>query len=181
MADDPSTPPQRPIKPPQGGPYAPRSGIPGAPTPQRTPRPPREVDPKLAEQGQRRLLHFAFLMLVGLLSSNLPLPWQILASLAYIAALVTGIRALISLWKAQVRGIALPMAIVGLIISGVLLATSLSLLALWPIQMERQDCLRRAVTISSEEQCEQDFEDSLKDLLNTDDISNPFTQLLGTQ
>lgn len=120
-------------------------------------------------------------MLVGLLSSNLPLPWQILATLAYVAALVTGIRALISLWKAQVRGVALPMAIVGLIISGVLLATSLSLLALWPLQMDRQDCLRRAVTISSEEKCEQDFEDGLKDLLNTDDISNPFTQLLGTQ
>src|SRR5699024_11839916 len=120
-------------------------------TSHRTTLHPLVVVPQPPVQCQTRLLHFAFLMLLGLLSSNLPLPWQILASLAYIAALVTGIRALISLWKAQVRGIALPMAIVGLIISGVLLATSLSLLALWPIQMERQDCLRRAVTISSEE------------------------------
>lgn len=179
MEDNPFAAPKEPVQPPKSGRNAPRRQIPSAPTPQRTPRPPREVDPELAQLGRRRLLHFASLLLLGLLSSNLPLPWQIIATIAFLAALVTGIRALITLWKAHVRGAALPMIVMGLVISGILLASSATLLALWPLQMERQDCLHRAITVSAQEQCETHFEDRLKKLLNTDQISNPFERIFS--
>ncbi|HLS03681.1 MAG TPA: hypothetical protein VK030_02865 [Actinomycetales bacterium] len=180
MEDNPFAAPKGPVQPPRGSHGGPPRQIPGAPTPQRTPRPPREVDPELAQLGRRRLLHFASLMLLGLLSSNLPLPWQIIATVAFLAALVTGVRALITLWKAHVRGAALPMIVMGLVLSGILLASSVTLLALWPLQMERQNCLHRAITVSAQEQCEAEFEDGLKRLLNTDQISNPFGRLFGT-
>lgn len=179
MEDNPFATPKGPIEPPRGGPNTPRRQIPGPPTPQRVPRPPREVDPELAQLGRRRLLHFASLMLVGLLSSNLPLPWQIIATLAFITALITGVRALITLWKAHVRGAVLPMTAMGLVITGILLASSVTLLALWPLQMERQQCLHRAITVSAQEKCESAFEDGLKDILNTNQVSNPFGRLLG--
>lgn len=179
MEDNPFATPKGPVQPPKGGHNAPRREIPGPPTPQRTPRPPREVDPKLAQLGRRRLLHFASLMLLGLLSSNLPLPWQVIATIAFLAALITGVRALITLWKAHVRGAVLPMITMGLVISGILLASSVTLLALWPLQMERQTCLHRAITVSAQEQCETAFEDGLKKLLKTDQVSNPFGRLFG--
>lgn len=179
VEDNPFAAPKGPVQPPKAGRNVPRRQIPDAPTPQRTPRPPREVDPELAQLGRRRLLHFAFLMLLGLLSSNLPLPWQIIATVAFLAALVTGVRALITLWKAHVRGAALPMIVMGLVISGILLASSVTLLALWPLQMERQNCLHRAITVSAQERCETQFEDGLKKLLNTDQISNPFGRVFG--
>src|SRR5699024_1039406 len=124
VEDNPFATPKEPVPPPQKGRNRPRREIPSAPTPQRTPRPPREVDQELAQLGRRRLLHFASLMLLGLLTSNLPLPWQVIATLAFLAALVTGIRALVTLWKAHVRGAALPMIVMGLVISGFLLASS---------------------------------------------------------
>jgi len=179
VEDNPFATPKGPVQPPKSGRNVPRREIPGPPTPQRTPRPPREVDPEKAQLGRRRLLHFASLMLLGLLSSNLPLPWQIIATVAFLAALIVGIRALITLWKAHVRGAVLPMITMGLVISGILLASSVTLLALWPMQMERQNCLHRAITVSAQEQCETAFEDGLKKMLNTDQISNPFGRLFG--
>src|SRR5690625_7297516 len=107
-------------------------------------------------------------MLLGLLSSNLPLPWQIIATVAFLAALVTGVRALITLWKAHVRGAALPMIVMGLVISGILLASSVTLLAVWPLQMERQNCLHRAITGSAQERWETQVEDGVRKRLKTD-------------
>lgn len=177
--DNPFATPKGPVQPPKAGRNVQRPQIPGPPTPQRTPRPPREVDPELAQLGRRRLLHFASLMLLGLLSSNLPLPWQIIATVSFLAAIIAGVRALIALWKAHVRGAVLPMLVMGLSMSGILLASSVTLLALWPVQMERQDCLHRAITVAAQEQCETAFEDDLKKMLQTDQISNPFGRVMG--
>jgi len=112
----------------------------------------------------RHVMHFGVLMLATLLVSSLPLPWQAAALLFAIAALVEGIRGLRSAWTAGVRGALVPMLVMGIAASSLLTVGTAGMIALWPIQMERQTCLRDALTISSQEQCENAYQASLDSL-----------------
>jgi hypothetical protein len=113
----------------------------------------------------RRILHFGVLLLAAVLTSTLPLPWQVASLLFVAAALVVGIRALVRAWRGGVRGAVLPMLGLGLASAGLVAVTVLSLLAVWPQQLQRQECLADAVTIAATERCEAQFRRSLEERL----------------
>jgi hypothetical protein len=113
----------------------------------------------------RRILHFGVLLLAAVITSTLPLPWQA-ASLVFVGgALVVGVRALALAWRGGVRGAVLPMLGLGLASAGLVAVTVLSLLAVWPQQLERQECLAGAVTIAATERCEAQFRRALEERL----------------
>ncbi|WP_146900108.1 hypothetical protein [Cellulomonas aerilata] len=114
----------------------------------------------------RRLLHFGVLLLAAVLTSTLPLPWQA-GSLAFVvAAIVVGIRAFVQAWRGGIRGAILPMLALGVASAGLVALTVLSLLVVWPQQMQRQDCLAGAVTIAATERCEADFRRAVESRLD---------------
>ncbi|HEY8719113.1 hypothetical protein, partial [Pengzhenrongella sp.] len=128
-------------------------------------------DPLATRAASRLVMHFGLLLLASLLTSALPLPWQA-ASLGFmVAALVVGIRALSAAWRAGVRGVLVPMLAVGLALTALMAMVMASLLALWPIQLARQDCLQGALTISATEKCQVDFKNSVNHVMN--DLKKP--------
>ena len=86
-----------------------------------------------------------------MVTTTLPLPWQAASLVFVVAALVVGIRALRFVWRAGLRGVLVPMLAVGLAFTALLSVSMASLLALWPVQLERQQCLQDALTIASQE------------------------------
>jgi hypothetical protein len=134
-------------------------------------RPDGPPDPLATRAASRLVMHFGLLLLASLLTSALPLPWQA-ASLGFmVAALVVGIRALSAAWRAGVRGVLVPMLAVGLALTALMAMVMASLLALWPIQLARQDCLQGALTISATEKCQVDFKNSVNHVMN--DLKKP--------
>lgn len=116
--------------------------------------------------ANRLVLHFTLLVLAALLTTTLPLPWQ-LGSFAFaVAALVVGVRALRQVWRSGLRQQLAPLLLVGLAFTALMILSMSAMLAFWPAQMARQECLARAVTIDAREQCELDFEQSLNDRLS---------------
>lgn len=109
-------------------------------------------------------MHFGLAMLACLVTSTLPLPWQAGALAFALLAMVMGIRALRSVWVSGARGAMVPALSIGLAFAGVLTLSMVTSLALWPLQMERQDCLRDALTIAAQERCEADFRDAAANL-----------------
>lgn len=171
-----------------GNPYAPPTGnaprpptpaphppgqpphpLPGPPGPGR-PGDPGELgraavgpDPEAARVASRRVLHFSLLLLASLLTSALPLPWQA-ASLGFVvAALVVGVRALVAVWRAGIRGVLVPMLMIGLAFTAVMSIALATLLALWPVQLARQECLAGALTIAATDACQAGYTDAVKD------------------
>lgn len=110
-------------------------------------------------------MHFGVLLIAGMLTSTLPVPLQLAGVAFLVAAIVVGIVALRAVWRSGVRG-SLPIVLAtGLGLAAVMTLSSVALLALWPVQAERQECLRDALTISAREACEAQFQDSLDDLV----------------
>lgn len=109
-------------------------------------------------------MDFGLLMLATLVTAAMPLPWQA-AGLAFaVATVVVGIRALQAAWRAGLRTL-VPLLGVGLAFAMLMSVALGAMLALWPLQVERQDCLRDALTISARETCEADFQESLQERL----------------
>ena len=100
-------------------------------------------------------------MLASLVTASLPFPWQVGALLFAVVALVIGIRALIAVWRAGVRGALVPVLAAGLFFAAMLSVSLTMMLALWPIQVENQQCLRDAVTISARDACAEQLQDAL--------------------
>lgn len=144
----------------------------GGPTPEGPRRPPsaprtepRPADPETLATVGRHVRLFALLMGATLITSALPLPWQASALVFALGSLVAGARALRTVWLAGLRG-ALPLALgVGLGFAAVMTLSLVAMLTLWPVQAERQACLRSALTISAQEACEERFEQELTDRL----------------
>ena len=114
-------------------------------------------------RGSRQIVHFGLFMLAAILLSVLELPWKV-ASLAFLAAaVVTGIRALVTVIRGRVRGSLVPMLVLGLVFSMLFSLTLLATFATWPLQMKQQECLRGALTISAKAACQRDLEQGLKD------------------
>lgn len=131
----------------------------------RAPRRPPEVDPAAARAASRRVLHFGLLLLAGMVTSTLPLPLQVAAIGFMVAAVVVGVVALVAVWRSGLRG-TLPIVLgVGIGVAGLMAASLTALLALWPAQMARQDCLRDALTISAREACEREFQESVDEVV----------------
>jgi len=111
------------------------------------------------------VLRFGLLMLIAVLIMQMDLPWQ-LASLVFAgAALVVGVRALIRVIKDKLRGGIVVLLVFGLGLCGMLAVTALSSLAVWDEQMQRQDCLRSALTVSAQDRCEREFQQALEERL----------------
>lgn len=110
-------------------------------------------------------MHFGLAMLAALVTATLPLPWQA-AGLAFaILAIVLGLRALRTVWASGMRGTLVPVLAVGLVFTTLMTVSLGTMLALWPLQLERQDCLRDALTITATEACETQFQQGLTERL----------------
>lgn len=110
---------------------------------------------------------FGLLLLATIVTGSLPLPWQA-GSLGFVvAALVVGIRALRSVRRAGVRGGLVPLLAVGLAFTALLSLGTVGLLALWPVQLDRQHCLQDALTISANDKCQTDYQHTLLDYQHT--------------
>jgi len=140
-------------------------GAPGRPGPRgERPEPPAPDSP-IVRASSRRVLHFLALLLAAVLTSALPLPWQVGALVFVVAAVVVGLRALVLAWSGGIRGGLVVMLTVGVAVAGFVSLGMLSLLALWPQQLERQQCLAGAVTISANRQCEVEFQRAVEERL----------------
>ena len=128
-------------------------------------RPQRPADPEVVRAASRQTLHFGLLILATLLTASLTLPWQAAALAFAIAAIVVGVRAIRTVWRAGLRGTLVPVLAVGLALAALMSLSLVTMLVLWPLQVERQDCLRDALTISAREGCETAFQDALTERL----------------
>jgi len=119
----------------RGGPAPTRRRPPYRPL--RRTEPPPSVDPEALRAASRLVRFFLLLVLAALLTTSLPLPWQ-----------------------------------VGSLVFAVLMTISTSArLALWPVEMQHQECLSRALTIGAHAQCEVQYQDALTARL--EDLRNP--------
>lgn len=154
---------------PQAPPDATPPPAPPAGGPQQDPPDPKgeqkKIDPEKMAAVSRPVLHFGLFMLAALIAMQLNLPWQ-LASLAFAgAAIYVGVRAIIRVIKARAGGTIVVLLAFGLTLTGLLVITSISNLALWNEEMERQRCLSSAVTVSAEDRCEQEYQRAVEERL----------------
>lgn len=144
------------------GPTAPRPTR-SRPGRRSSPPPRRAVDPETARRASRFVLHFTLLLLAALVTTSLPLPWQ-LGSLGFaIAGLVVGLVGLRRVWRTGLRESFAPLMLFGLVFALLMTLSRSAMLMFWSVQMARQDCLDHAVTIDAREQCEADYQRSLND------------------
>jgi hypothetical protein len=120
--------------------------------------------PEVVAAG-RSVLAFGLLTIGVVLATGLPLPWQVLGMALCMVALVQGVRALRAVLRAGARRM-LPAVTIGLAVCALFAVSSVSVLATWPVQVARQDCLERALTISARETCEAEYRQALEDLVS---------------
>lgn len=113
----------------------------------------------------RSVLKFAAALLVALLAMQWPLPWQVAAPVAGAAAVYLGIRAMIAYRRFGVSVFTWVFLVIGVGMSVLLTLASLSLLALWDVQSEHQQCMDRALTVQAEQACTDTYEQALQDRL----------------
>jgi len=146
---------------------APGWGVPPAQRPV-VPPPPRETpppDPAAVAAVARQTRTFAVLMLATLLTSTFPVPWQAASLVFGVLALVVGIRALVRAFRTRVRG-----AMTGMLAGGTALAVfwlmvSAGMALMWPIHLDRQECLAGALTVTARHECDAAFEKATQDWL----------------
>ncbi|WP_435738852.1 hypothetical protein V5D56_09945 [Cellulosimicrobium sp. PMB13] len=152
--DAPSSAPGAGARPPQPGPGAPPPPAPGpVPPPRPTPEP-EPVDPESARLATRRVLHFGLLLLLVIVLSTLPFPWQMVSLAVAVAAIVAGVRALVATWRARVRGALVPALAIGVGLAVLLTFQLVGVLVTWDVAMEHQRCLDGAITVGAADRCE---------------------------
>jgi hypothetical protein len=127
-------------------------------------RAPARPDPARAARAARRVGAVGVLALAALLASSLPLPWSVASVALSAAAVGVGVAAIAAMRGTSVRRTLLPPLALGLGVNVLILASSLSMLATWPIQQARQECLSRAITISARDACETAYRRALDEL-----------------
>lgn len=146
-------------------------GADNARPPGRPERPERPERPKLTPEQlapiSRAVLLFGLLMLGAVLTAQIDLPWQVISPLLTIGAMVIGVRTLITVFRQRLGGVVVGLLIGGLALTGLLLLSSLGNLAMWDAQMERQQCLRSALTLSAQDRCERAYSDAVTERLGT--------------
>lgn len=134
-------------------PWLPRDGRPAGPG-----EPPPPIDPDTLRATTRQVLHFGLLMLVTLVSSSLAFPWRVASLIFAVVTIVFGVRALRAVWRARLGGALLPAVAVGL---GLTMTMSLSMLgglAMWDVELDHQQCLDGAITVSAQQECAISYE-----------------------
>ncbi len=107
---------------------------------------------------------FALLMIASVIASGLDLPWSVASILASMAAVVVGIRALMTAARLRVRGTPRVALIAGLGLAGLTLLMQLAVAATWPLQWDYQQCRAGAITEAGEAACQQELEERLSRL-----------------
>ncbi|WGW10780.1 hypothetical protein LWF01_11660 [Saxibacter everestensis] len=110
-------------------------------------------------------MHFALLMLATVITSSFPLPWKIAALAFAIATIVFGIRSLIKVIRARIRGAMLLFVSLGLAIVLVMSVSLIGNVAFWPIQSRYENCLASALTDQANKQCQSDYMKELENLV----------------
>lgn len=130
----------------------------GAP---RAPRPP--VDPEKARLATRGVMIFGLYMLASLLLSSVALPWRMLSVAVGVAALVVGVRALRTVWRAGLRGGLVVVLSAGMLMTVILGLSTLAVIPVWGIETDRQSCLDEAITITAQTSCQTTYETAIDD------------------
>lgn len=110
---------------------------------------------------------FGALLILALLSSQLPLPYTLVAPVFIIAAVWFGIIAIRRSWAISPRNLMTPMLLAGLVMALVMSFSVTTKFALWPIEMERQECVQYALTNTAKAECAADYEKALNDRLDS--------------
>lgn len=145
-------------RPPSDPRLAGRPGVPAGP-----PSPP--PDPEAVRAAHRRMFHLGLLMLATVLTYSLPLPWSAGAAVFSISAVVVGLLTVQALWRAGLRGPMVTLTVLFVLLAGFVTLALLTMLALYPVQAQREACLREALTISARERCEAEFEEAVTERL----------------
>lgn len=125
------------------------------------PAPPKP-SPETVRAVTRSVLRATGVTMAALLSTALPLPWQAAGTVLALAGVVLGVRALRAVRRAGLRRPLMPVVVASLAIAGLYLVSSLSVLATWPLQTQRQECLERALTVASRDACEAQFREAIE-------------------
>lgn len=133
---------------------------PGPTPPPPAPTPPPEV---LARIG-RLVRQFGVWLVAGVVVGLLPLPWRLATVAFLVGAGWAGVRALVAVGTARLRGGLLPLLTAGLVMVGILLVGTFGSLLTWDLDTDRQACLQGALTRSAEAACERAYRDGLDDL-----------------
>ncbi|MFI2702627.1 hypothetical protein [Cellulosimicrobium composti] len=155
---------------PSGAGHGPSGPVPppphGSPADRRPPAPePAEPDPELARQATRRTLHFGLLLLAVIVVSTMPFPWQAVSLALALGAIVVGIRALLTVWRARVRGALVPALGIGVGLSAMLALQMVSTLVTWDVALAHQQCLDGAITVAAEKRCDVERTQALEEKL----------------
>ena len=110
---------------------------------------------------------FGALLILSLLSTQLPLPYTLAAPVLIIISIVYGIRALRRSWAISPRNLMTPMLIAGIAMALMMSVTVASKFALWPIEMERQECVQYAITNSAKAECEANYQKAVEERLSS--------------
>lgn len=131
----------------------------------RTKPEPPPTDPAGAERARRFARTFGLLLLAGVLLGTLRVPWQVVALPFVVAALVYGVRGLVTASRAHVRGALVPMLASGVAIAAFWAFASAAMLVLWPQQLKHEQCLANAITVTATAECDRAYQKSINDLL----------------
>lgn len=104
---------------------------------------------------------FGLVMLASLLLSSVDLPWRMLSVVVGAVALVVGVRALRTVWRAGVRGLLVAVLAAGMTMTVVLAVSTLAVIPVWQIEMDRQHCLGQAITMTAESSCQTAYETAI--------------------
>jgi len=100
------------------------------------------------------VLHFGLLLLAVIVVSTMPFPWQAVSLALALGAIVVGVRALVAVWRARVRGALVPALGIGVGLSAMLALQMVSTLVTWDVALAHQQCLDGAITVSAEKRCD---------------------------
>jgi len=131
-------------------------------TPPPAPTPPSFEELKKASGSTFR---FGAVLILALLSSQLPLPYTLVAPVLIVAAVIYGIIALRRSWAISPRNLMTPMLIVGIVMAGMISLSVVSKFAMWPEEMERQECVQYALTNTAKAECDANFQKAVDDRL----------------
>lgn len=166
---DPNAPPPEPVSPPPAPtPRVERRQEPRGSGPSPSPRgnytPP---SPEVVKKLSRSTLRFGAALILSLLASQLPLPYTLVAPVLIIATVVLGVIALRGSWAISPRNLMTPMLIAGIAMALMMSVTVASKFILWPIEMERQECVAYAITNTAQAECEAAYQQALTERLES--------------
>ncbi|MBD5786879.1 hypothetical protein IF650_11890 [Cellulosimicrobium terreum] len=136
----------------------PGDGGPAGGSPERPP-----VDPEVARAASRRVLHFGLLLLVVIVVSTMPFPWRGAALVAAVGSVVVGVRALIAVRRARVRGMLVPALAIGIGLALTIILQALGSLAMWDVETAYQECVDGAITVSATDRCDAERQQAIED------------------